>query len=61
MRTLILLAICAAFAAVPYLEATLQGVKLKQPIRQATIGWFVGMAACWILVRVLGIFDGWGR
>jgi flagellar biosynthesis protein FliR len=61
MRTLILLAICAAFAVVPYLEAKLQGEKLKQPIRQATIGWCVGMAACWILVRVLGMFDGWGR
>ena len=61
MRTLILLVICAAFAAVPYLEAMLQGEKLQQPIRQATIGWCVGMAACWILVRVVGIFDGWGR
>ncbi len=61
MRSLILLAICTAFATVPYLEAKLQGEKLRQPIRQATIGWLVGMAACWILVRVVGIFDDWGR
>jgi len=61
VRTLILFSICVAFATVPYLEAKLDGVELRKPILRATAGWCVGMITCWVLVRVVGIFDNWGQ
>jgi hypothetical protein len=61
MRTLILLFICAVATVAAAFDAIRQGKEHHHVVRHAIVGFGVGLLFCWFLVRVVGIFDNWGR
>jgi hypothetical protein len=59
MRTLILILICTAFVLGGILDARAEQKGSTYVLRGAAIALVVGIAVCWVLVYVVGIFDGW--
>jgi hypothetical protein len=59
VRTLILLFICALFVGVAFLDGRKREKSLRVLIVDLAIALGLGLAVCWFLVRVVGIFDHW--
>jgi hypothetical protein len=59
VRTLILILICAAFVAGGMLDATAEKKGRFHIIQTGVISLGLGVVTCWLLVYVIGIFDGW--
>lgn len=59
MRTLILLFICSLFFGVGALDAKSRDKERREIWLHACLAAGVGVAVCWFLVRVVGIFDHW--
>jgi hypothetical protein len=59
VRTLILILICTAFVVGGILDAKAEHKGSAYVLRGATIAFVVGIVFCWVLVYVIGIFDGW--
>ena len=59
VRTLILILICAAFVAGGVLDARAAQKGHRHVVRNGLIAFCMGVVVCWLLVYVVGIFDGW--
>jgi len=59
VRTLILIAICSAFVVGGVLDAKAAQKGERHVIRCAIMAFGMGVVVCWLLVYVIGIFDGW--
>ena len=59
MRTLILILICTAFVVGGILDARAAHKGSAYVRRSAVIALILGVLVCWVLVYVIGIFDGW--
>ena len=61
MRTLIIILICAAFVVGGILDARAAHKGSAYVLKGAAIAFAIGIVVCWVLVYVVGIFDGWKR
>jgi hypothetical protein len=61
VRTLILILICTAFVAGAILDAKAEQKGSAHVLKGAAIAFVLGIVFCWMLVHVIGIFDGWKR
>jgi heme/copper-type cytochrome/quinol oxidase subunit 3 len=59
VRTLILLLICSMFVGVAVLDARSHRKDRTKTIKEAVVAFALGVAFCWFLVYVIGIFDNW--
>ena len=56
---MILMLICAAFVAGAMLDARAERKGYAHMLRSGAIALGLGLFVCWLLVYVVGIFDGW--
>lgn len=59
VRTLILLFICSLFVGFAVLDARGRGRDSRRMLVEAALALCVGLAVCYFLVYVVGIFDDW--
>lgn len=59
MRTLILVVICSAFVIGGVMDARAEQKGRRHVVRSGLIAFGLGVAVCWFLVYVVGIFDNW--
>lgn len=59
VRTLILILICTAFVVGGIMDAKSEQKGERHVIRSGAIALCIGLVVCWLLVYVVGIFDGW--
>jgi hypothetical protein len=59
VRTLILILICAAFVVGGILDAKAEHKGSAHVLRRAGMALALGIVVCWVLVYIVGIFDGW--
>lgn len=59
VRTLILLGICSLFVGFAVLDARGRGRGSRRMLVEAILALGVGLAVCYFLVYVVGIFDDW--